>query len=87
MKGNGNISSGSKVFITEVNNMSYKMRVEALDEMFLVGMMGLKSHSVGWGCRPYHSRNAALLWTLLARERRKKGLYTFEGPWHKYLNK
>lgn len=47
MKGNGNISSGSKVFITEVNNMSYKMRVEALDEMFLVGMMGLKSHSVG----------------------------------------
>lgn len=47
MKGNGNISSGSKVFITEVNNMSYKIRVEALDEMFLVGMMGLKSHSVG----------------------------------------
>lgn len=47
MKGNGNILDGSKVFITEVNNMSWKMRFEALDGMFLVGMMGLNANSVG----------------------------------------
>lgn len=46
MKGSGNVSASSKVFITEVNNMLGKMRVKALDEMILMGMMGLNANSV-----------------------------------------
>jgi hypothetical protein len=38
--------TGSKVLITEINNMSWMIRVEALDEMMLMSIMGLKHYIV-----------------------------------------
>lgn len=84
MKENENVSTGSKVLITEINNMSWNIRVETLDEKNLDEYNGIKNvYSVSW--EPYHTIKLARPEIPLAREKRNKKPYTFEKSWHKYL--